>query len=145
MADNISMVARMARVYIGLGFIYFLIGTVLLALSLANYVNINRDMIFILDLYGFVTMLIFGLSYVFAPGLSHSTYANYRVVEVEIVAMNIAIILIFLSGSGLLGNISVVALPIGLVLLVIAVVVHAINIFRTVTGGKSPIVAPTKK
>jgi len=62
MADNISMVARMVRVYIGLGFIYFLIGTVLLALSLANYVNINRDMIFILDLYGFVTMLIFGLS-----------------------------------------------------------------------------------
>ena len=59
--------------------------------------------------------------------------------------MNIAIILIFLSGSGLLGNISVVALPIGLVLLVIAVVVHAINIFRMVTGGKSQIVAPTKK
>jgi hypothetical protein len=102
MADNISMIARMARVYIGLGFIYFLIGTVPLALNLANYVNINRDMIFILDLYGFVTMLIFGLSYVFAPGLSYSTYANYRVVEVEIVAMNIAIILIFLSGSGLL-------------------------------------------
>ena len=49
MADNISMIARMAMVYIGLGFIYFLIGTVLLALNLANYVNINRDMIFILD------------------------------------------------------------------------------------------------
>jgi hypothetical protein len=145
MADNISIGARMARIYIGLGFVYFLIGTVMLALSLANYVNINRDMIFILDLYGFVAMLIFGLSYIFAPGLSHSTYANYRVVEAEIVAMNIAIILIFLSGSNFLGNISGVVLPAGLVLLIIAVAVHAINIFRMVTGGKFPMVAPTKK
>ena len=135
--DNVSASSKLARSYMAIAFAYLLFGTIILALDLTGIISIKHDPIFILELYGFVTMMIFGLSYIFAPGLSHATFANYKSVAVELAAMNIGIILLFLSMIGLFGNAANILLPFGLALLFLAILIHVANIWRIMTSGKS--------
>ena len=135
--DNVSASSKLARSYMAIAFAYLLIGTILLALDLTGVILIKHDPIFILELYGFVTMMIFGLSYIFAPGLSHATFANYKSVAVELAAMNIGIILLFLSMIGLFGSATTALLPLGLALLVLAILIHVANIWHIMASGKS--------
>lgn len=133
--DNIAATSRMARLYIATGFLYFVIGTVLLALSFSNLVAIARDPIFILLLYGFVTQLIFGVSYIFVPGVSRHSGPNYKAIIAEYVFLNVGIIAF--EGVALAGQKNIVAVLGGLTVLIIAVLLHAINVWRTMVGGKA--------
>ena len=132
--DNIAATSRMARLYIATGFLYFVIGTVLLALSFSNLVAIARDPIFILLLYGFVTQLIFGVSYIFVPGVSRHSRPNYKAIIAEYVFLNVGIIAF--EGVALAGQKNIVMVLGGLTVLIIAVLLHAINVWRTMVGGK---------
>lgn len=132
--DNIAATSRMARLYIATGFLYFVIGTVLLALSFSNLVAIARDPIFILLLYGFVTQLIFGVSYIFVPGVSRHSGPNYKAIIAEYVLLNVGIIAF--EGVALAGQKNIVMVLGGLTVLIIAVLLHAINVWRTMVGGK---------
>ncbi len=132
--DNIAATSRMARLYIATGFLYFVIGTVLLALSFSNLVAIARDPIFILLLYGFVTQLIFGVSYIFVPGVSRHSGPNYKAIIAEYVLLNVGIIAF--EGVALAGQKNIVAVLGGLTVLIIAVLLHAINVWHTMVGGK---------
>ena len=133
--DNIAATSRMARLYIATGFLYFVIGTVLLALSFSNLVAIARDPIFILLLYGFVTQLIFGVSYIFVPGVSRHSGPNYKAIIAEYVLLNVGIIAF--EGVALAGQKNIVAVLGGLTVLIIAVLLHAINVWRTMVGRKA--------
>lgn len=133
--DNIAATSRMARLYIATGFLYFVIGTVLLALSFSNLVAIARDPIFILLLYGFVTQLIFGVSYIFVPGVSRHSGPNYKAIIAEYVLLNVGIIAF--EGVALAGQKNIVMVLGGLTVLIIAVLLHAINVWRTMVGGKA--------
>lgn len=132
--DNVAATSRMARLYIATGFLYFVIGTVLLALSFSNLVAIARDPIFILLLYGFVTQLIFGVSYIFVPGVSRHSGPNYKAIIAEYVLLNVGIIAF--EGVALAGQKNIVMVLGGLTVLIIAVLLHAINVWRTMVGGK---------
>ena len=132
--DNIAATSRMARLYIATGFLYFVIGTVLLALSFSNLVAIARDPIFILLLYGFVTQLIFGVSYIFVPGVSRHSGPNYKAIIAEYVLLNVGIIAF--EGVALAGQKNIVMVLGGLTVLIIAVLLHATNVWRTMVGGK---------
>lgn len=132
--DNIAATSRMARLYIATGFLYFVIGTVLLALSFSNLVAIARDPIFILLLYGFVTQLIFGVSYIFVPGVSRHSGPNYKAIIAEYVLLNVGIIAF--EGVALAGQKNIVMVLGGLTVLIIAVLLHAINVWHTMVGGK---------
>ena len=133
--DNVAATSRMARLYIATGFLYFVIGTVLLALSFSNLVAIARDPIFILLLYGFVTQLIFGVSYIFVPGVSRHSGPNYKAIIAEYVLLNVGIIAF--EGVALAGQKNIVMVLGGLTVLIIAVLLHAINVWRTMVGGKA--------
>ena len=132
--DNVAATSRMARLYIATGFLYFVIGTVLLALSFSNLVAIARDPIFILLLYGFVTQLIFGVSYIFVPGVSRHSGPNYKAIIAEYVLLNVGIIAF--EGVALAGQKNIVMVLGGLTVLIIAVLLHAINVWHTMVGGK---------
>ena len=133
--DNVAGTNRMVRIYIATGFLYFIIGTILLALNLSNLVAINRDPIFILLLYGFVAQLIFGVSYIFVPGVSRHSGTDYRTIIAEYVLLNIGIIafeIVALSGQK-----DVAVLITGLIVLIVAVLLHATNIWRTIIGREN--------
>ncbi|MCL4404685.1 MAG: hypothetical protein M1544_02535 [Candidatus Marsarchaeota archaeon] len=134
--DNVGAISRLARVYIAIAFVYLLVGTLILAADLAGVIKMEHDPIFVLELYGFVSMIIFGLSYIFAPGLSHSVFANYKSVVVELATFNIGIILVFLSMSGLFGPVSSAVMLPALLLLVLGVLIHIANIFTILFKGK---------
>ncbi|MCL5420067.1 MAG: hypothetical protein M1354_04295 [Candidatus Marsarchaeota archaeon] len=133
--DNVAATSKMVRLYIATGFLYFIIGTILLAFSLSGAVAISRDPIFILLLYGFVTQLIFGVSYIFVPGVSRHGGASYKAIIAEYILLNAGIIVF--ESVALTGQKDVVLLLAGLAALIIAVLMHATNILRTIIGRKS--------
>ncbi len=132
--DNVAATSKMVKLYIATGFLYFVIGTILLAFSMSGAVAVSRDPIFILLLYGFVTQLIFGVSYIFVPGVSRHSGANYKAIIAEYILLNSGIIVF--EGVALTGRKDVVVLLGGLIALIIAVLLHAINIWHTIIGRK---------
>ena len=133
--DNVAATSKMVRLYIATGCLYFIIGTILLSCSLSGAVAISRDPIFILLLYGFVTQLIFGVSYIFVPGVSRHGGASYKAIIAEYILLNAGIIVF--ESVALTGQKDVVLLLAGLAALIIAVLMHATNILRTIIGRKS--------
>ncbi len=133
--DNVAATSKMSRLYIATGFLYFVIGTFLLAFNLSGVLATGRDPIFILLLYGFVTQLIFGVSYIFVPGVSRHSGASYNSIIIEYILLNAGVIAF--EAVALTNQKYTPVLVIGLVALVIAVILHAANIWRTIIGRKS--------
>ncbi len=133
--DNVAATSKMVRLYIATGFLYFVIGTMLLALNLSGTVAVERDPIFILLLYGFVTQLIFGVSYIFVPGVSRHSGANYKLIIIEYILLNAGIIAF--EGVALTGQKDAAVIIGGLIVMIVAVLLHAVNIWRTIIVGKS--------
>ncbi|MDE1870934.1 MAG: hypothetical protein KGI06_01710 [Candidatus Micrarchaeota archaeon] len=133
--DNVAATSKMVRLYIATGFLYFVIGTILLAFNLSGAVAVDRDPIFILLLYGFVTQLIFGVSYIFVPGVSRHSGSNYKVIAAEYVLLNAGIIAF--EGVALAGKKEVAVILGGLITMIVAVLLHAVNIWHTIIGRKS--------
>ncbi len=132
--DNVVATSKMTKLFIATGFLYFVIGTILLALNLSGIVVMNRDPIFVLLLYGFVTQLIFGVSYIFVPGVSRHSGTSYKSIIVEYVLLNVGII--SFEGVALTYQKDVAVLAAGLVVLIVAALLHAINIWRTIIGKR---------
>ena len=133
--DNVAATSKIVRLYIATGFLYFVIGTILLAFNLSGAVAVDRDPIFILLLYGFVTQLIFGVSYIFVPGVSRHSGANYKAITAEYVFLNAGIIAF--EGIALTGQKDAAVILGGLMVMIVAVLLHAVNIWRTIIGRKS--------
>ena len=132
--DNVAGTSRMARLYIATGFLYFVVGTILLALEISGMIPVGRDPIFILLLYGFVTQLIFGVSYIFVPGVSRHSGTNYKMIIVEYALLNAGII--SFERVVLTSHKDVLVLFFGLAVLLVAVIMHAANIWKTIIGKK---------
>ncbi|MDE1825129.1 MAG: hypothetical protein KGH61_02385 [Candidatus Micrarchaeota archaeon] len=133
--DNVAATSRMVRTYIATGFLYFVVGTILLAFNLSGAVTVSRDPIFILLLYGFVTQLIFGVSYIFVPGVSRHSGVNYKVIIIEYVLLNAGIIAF--DGVALTGQQDAAVILGGLIVMIVAVLLHAVNIWHTIIDRKS--------
>ncbi len=133
--DNVVGTSKMVRLYIATGFLYFIIGTILVALNMLGIVVTERDPIFILLLYGFVTQLIFGVSYIFVPGVSRHSGTSYRGIIIEYILLNLGIIAF--ESVALTNQKDAAVLIVGLVALILAVLLHAINIWRTIIGKRT--------
>ena len=133
--DNVAATSKIVRLYIATGFLYFVIGTILLAFSLSGAVVVDRDPIFILLLYGFVTQLIFGVSYIFVPGVSRHSGASYKTIIAEYILLNAGIIAF--EDVALTGQKDAAVILGGLIVMIVAVLLHAVNIWRTIIGRKS--------
>lgn len=142
-ADNVSMNSKLALLFVKTSMLYLIIGSILLFISFTSVVPIEHDTIFIMELYGFVTMMIFGLSYIFIPGLSHSGFANYKLVEIEFALMNIGVISIVISMLQLVPSQAVkIIAPIAFVALLLGILIHVVNILKMVSKKNVTAKAP---
>ncbi len=82
--------------YVVTAFFYLITGTLLLGLIFSGIVNISPDGVFMLELYGFVVMLIFGVSYIFIPAMSGKTPSR-KIQMIEFTLLNLGIITVFFS------------------------------------------------
>ncbi len=132
--DNVAATSKMVRLYIATGFLYFVVGTILLALNLFGVVVTSKDPVFILLLYGFVTQLIFGISYIVVPGVSRHSGAGYKNIIAEYILLNAGIIAF--ESVALTSQEDAAVLIVGMAALIVAVLLHAINIWRTIIGRR---------
>jgi hypothetical protein len=93
---------------------------------------------YFMQLYGFVAMMIFGLSYLFVPSFAHSFLHSLRLAKLQFWLMNIGVISLTLSFSDLLPYTpEVKSLVIAsLAIQTAAVYLHAYNLWRTMKGWK---------
>lgn len=129
--------------FISTSFIYLLAGLVMLEADFLKVLSVQRDSLFILWLFGFVVMIIFGLSYMFASGLTRNSAFMNRTESAEYILLNTGIILFFAGFSGLFPvYIAGPAAILGLIILSVSVLIHLINIItatanrRTSTMGR---------
>ncbi|MCL5785923.1 MAG: hypothetical protein M1151_04540 [Candidatus Thermoplasmatota archaeon] len=120
-------------VFIATGFLYLLVGLVLFLVSITGLVFIGRDAIFVLWLFGFVAMMIFGLSYMFASGLAKDSAIMKLTISKEYFMLNLGIVLFFSGFSGLITKQygEPMAL-IGVVSIMVSVVLHLLNLILVV-------------
>ena len=94
-------------------------------MSLSNLLQISKDPIFILLLYGFVAQLIFGVYYIFVLGVSRHSGASYKTIIAEYIILNAGIIAF--GSVALTGQRNATVLLFGLFALLIAVMLHSVN------------------
>lgn len=124
--------------FIATSFVYLLAGLFFFLLNLLGILNLERDAIFVLWLFGFVSMIIFGLSYMFSSGLSRNGAFMNRTVTKEFFLLNSGIILFFAGFSKSLPlNIGKPLALAGLVLIMVSVSLHLMNL-ALIAGTKKP-------
>lgn len=124
--------------FIATSFAYLLAGLVIFLFNMLGALSLERDAIFVLWLFGFVAMIIFGLSYMFSSGLSRSSALMNSTVKKEYVLLNIGVIAFFLGFSGAIPPLygKPVALA-GLLAIIISVSLHLMNLVLVATTRKT--------
>ena len=91
-----------------------------------------------MQLYGFVAMMIFGLSYLFVPSFAHAFLHSLRLAKLQFWLMNFGVIGLTVSFSGLLPYTeNLKFLTMGCILVqVLALYLHAYNLWLTMRGWK---------
>lgn len=132
---DVSLVLR----FIATSFVYLFAGLIFLTLDVAGTLILRRDAIFILWLFGFVAMIVFGLSYMFSSGLAKSSALINSTVSKEYILLNIGIVAFFIGFSGVVSQ--TVGKPlavIGLVAIMVSVLLHLVNIILISRPKKAP-------
>lgn len=124
--------------YVKASLIYLAAGGTLLLLTFAHVIPFDMTAFYFMQLYGFVAMMIFGLSYLFVPSFAHAFLHSLRLAKMQFWLMNIGIIGMTVSFSGLLPyNLDIRYLVVGsLLVLIIALYMHVYNLWRTIQGWK---------
>ncbi|MHB1830460.1 MAG: hypothetical protein ACYCO0_03630 [Candidatus Micrarchaeaceae archaeon] len=132
--DNLAATNMMVRLFAATGFLYLIAATMLLVLDINGVIAVGKAPIFMLALYGFVVQLIFGVSYIFVPGVSHTRYAGYKSAVAEYALLNVGI-MAFVSSMMLAGLRGLAA--VGAIALILSVLIHALNIWSIVLPKKA--------
>lgn len=132
------MVMQLSLRYVKASLTYLAVGGTLLLLSFAHIVVFDMTAFYFMQLYGFVAMMIFGLSYIFVPSFAHAFLHSLRLARIQFWLMNIGIIGMTISFAGLLPyTLDVRFLVVGsLLVLVLALYIHVYNLWRTMQGWK---------
>ncbi len=133
-----AVVMQLSLKYVKASLTYLIGGGTLLLLTFAHVLPFSVTAFYFMQLYGFVAMMIFGLSYLFVPPFAHSFLYSLRLAKVQFWFMNVGIVGMTISLSGLLPyNLDVRFLLVGaLVVLVLALYMHAYNLWQTMRGWK---------
>jgi len=124
--------------YVKASLIYLVSGGTLLLLTFAHILPFEMTAFYFMQLYGFVAMMIFGLSYLFVPSFAHAFLHSLRLAKTQFWLMNLGIIGMTVSFSGLIPynpNITYLVVS-SLIVLVLALYLHAYNLWRTMQGWK---------
>jgi cbb3-type cytochrome oxidase subunit 1 len=124
--------------YVKASITYLAVGGTILLLTFSHLLPFNLTAFYFMQLYGFVAMMIFGLSYLFVPSFAHAFLHSLRLARLQFWVMNVGIIGMTITFSGLIPynpNISFATLGF-LVILLLAVYIHVFNLWMTMRGWK---------
>ncbi|MGA2789723.1 MAG: hypothetical protein ABSF00_03025 [Candidatus Bathyarchaeia archaeon] len=133
-----AVVMQLSLRYVKASLIYLAVGGTLLLLTFAHILPFEMTAFYFMQLYGFVAMMIFGLSYLFVPSFAHAFLHSLRLAKTQFWLMNLGIIGMTVSFSGLIPynpNITYLVVS-SVVVLVLALYLHAYNLWRTIRGWK---------
>jgi len=133
-----AVVMQLSLKYVKASLAYLIVGGTLLLLTFAHLLPFDMTAFYFMQLYGFVAMMIFGLSYLFVPSFAHAFLHSLKLAKVQFWFMNVGIIGMTLSFSGLLpygANIRFMVVG-SLAVLVLALYMHAYNLWHTMRGWK---------
>jgi cbb3-type cytochrome oxidase subunit 1 len=124
--------------YVKASLLYLVAGASLMLLTFSHILAFEMTAFYFMQLYGFVAMMIFGLSYLFVPSFAHAFLHSLRLARLQFWLMNIGVIGLTISFSGLLpytSNLTVLIVG-SLLVQVVALYLHAYNLWRTMRGWK---------
>ena len=122
--------------FITTSFLYLLTGIVILMGDILFNMGIRRDTIFIMWLFGFVSMIVFGLSYMFVSGFTRNKAFMNKTMKYEYILLNIGVITFFGGFADIVGSsISIEFAGTGLILLMIAIILHILNLAYSALSG----------
>lgn len=129
---------RLSPKYVKASLAYLAAGVTLLLLTFSHLVAFDLTGFYFLQLYGFVAMMTFGLSYLFVPSFAHSFLHSMRLARFQFWLMNIGIVGMAALFSGLIPYSPIIRYATVEVLLVlaIAVYIHVFNLWTTLRGWK---------
>jgi hypothetical protein len=133
-----AVVMQLSLKYVKASLLYLLAGGTLLLLTITHVIAFEMTAFYFMQLYGFVAMMIFGLSYLFVPSFAHAFLHSLRIAKLQFWLMNIGVIGMSISFSGLLPyNPDIEIFVLGsLVVQVVALYLHAYNLWLTMRGWK---------
>ena len=124
--------------YVKASLLYLVVGGSLLLATFSHVLAFEMTAFYFMQLYGFVAMMIFGLSYLFVPSFSHAFLHSLRLAKLQFWLMNLGVIGLAVSFSGLLPyteNLKLITVG-SLGILVFALCLHAYNLWLTMRGWK---------
>ncbi len=133
-----AVVMQLSLKYVKASLLYLLAGATLMLLTFSHIIAFDMTAFYFMQLYGFVAMMIFGLSYLFVPSFSHAFLHSLTLAKLQFWLMNIGVIGLTVSFSGLLPyTLRLGPLVIGSILVqLVALYMHAYNLWQTMRGWK---------
>jgi len=124
--------------YVKASLAYLVVGGSLLLLTFTRILAFEMSAFYFMQLYGFVAMMIFGLSYLFIPSFSHAFLHSLRLAKLQFWLMNLGVLGLTVSFSGLLPYTENLKYVVGgsLIVQVFALYLHAYNLWLTMRGWK---------
>ena len=133
-----AAVMQLTLKYVKASLAYLAVGGTLLLLVFSHLLSFDLMAFYFMQLYGFVAMMIFGLSYLFVPSFSHAFLHSMRLARLQFWLMNVGVIGMTTAFSGLLPyNPDIKFAYVGfLLILVCALHIHVYNLWKTMRGWK---------
>jgi hypothetical protein len=133
-----AVVMQLSLRYVKASLVYLVAGGSLLLTTFTHALAIDMTAFYFMQLYGFVAMMIFGLSYLFVPSFSHAFLHSLKLAKVQFWLMNLGVVALSASFSGLLPyTASLKFIIVGSIgILVLALCLHAYNLWLTMRGWK---------
>ena len=131
-----AVVMQLSLKYVKASLVYLASGVTLLLLTFSHVIAFDLTGFYFLQLYGFVAMMIFGLSYLFVPSFAHAFLHSMRLARLQFWLMNIGVVGMAIIFGGMLPyntNLRYVTVAF-LLVLVVAVYVHVYNLWMTARG-----------
>jgi cbb3-type cytochrome oxidase subunit 1 len=129
--------------YVKAGLIWLAVGGTLLLLAFSHLLPLDLTAFYFMQLYGFVAMMIFGLSYLFVPSFAHALLHSLRLTRLQFWLMNLGAAGMTLAFSGLLTAFGFLYNPnmkyvfvACLLILVLALYIHVYNLWATMRSWK---------
>jgi len=133
-----AVVMQLSLKYVKASLIYLVAGATLMLLTFTHVLVFEMTAFYFMQLYGFVAMMIFGVSYLFVPSFAHSFLYSLKLAKMRFWLMNIGVIGLTVSFSGLLPyspDIKYLVIA-SLAIQVVGLYLHTFNLWRTMRGWK---------
>jgi len=133
-----AVVMQLSLKYVKASITYLAAGGTLLLLTFSHLLPFELTAFYFMQLYGFVAMMIFGLSYLFVPSFAHAFLHSLKLARLQFWLMNIGVIGTVAAFSGLIPyNPSIRYATVGfLFILALALYIHVYNLWMTMRAWK---------